>query len=38
MQDSNATNSPMRRIDYVIWAACAAGIITIILDVLVWKP
>lgn len=38
MSNSNATSSRLRPIDYAMWLAITAGFITIILDVLVWKP
>jgi hypothetical protein len=38
MSNNNATSYRLRPIDYITWVAITAGFITIILDVLVWKP
>ena len=35
---ASAISSRLRPIDYAMWVAVTAGFITIILDVLVWKP
>lgn len=38
MSNNDETSCRLRPIDYIMWLAITAGFITIILDVLVWRP
>ena len=38
MSNNDETSCRLRPIDYIMWLAITVGFITIILDVLVWRP